>query len=70
MIRATQANVPSTVAAVAHLFDATGASDSKECFECVVEGSGAQLLAAQEQPACMLNFIRAICADQNRLSDQ
>jgi hypothetical protein len=70
MIRATQTNVPSTVAAVAHLFDSTGSIDAKECFECVVEGSGAQLLDEPEQPACMLNFIRALCMDQNRLSAQ
>ena len=70
MIRATQTNVPSTVAAVAHLFDSTGSSDAKECFECVAEGSGAQLLDEPEQPACMLNFIRALCMDQNRLSAQ
>ena len=44
--------------------------DAKEHFECVMEGSEAQLLDDPEQPACILNFIRAICADQNRLSAQ
>jgi hypothetical protein len=64
MIRAAQANVPSTVAAVAYLFDAQNAEPS--CYECVAEGSGAQLLDEQDQAACMLNFIRAICADYER----
>jgi hypothetical protein len=64
MIRAAQANAPSTVAAVAYLFDAQDAEPS--CYECVMEGSGAQLLDERDQPACMLNFIRAICADHDR----